>query len=99
MIVVYRIGFFSYWLGRFVVNVPFISLVNLVLGRGVVPELIQSRAQEGEIAREALGILGDSVRREAMRFELAGLRKALGASGASARAASEVAVFLEGDSA
>ena len=99
MIVVYRIGLFSYWLGRLVVDVPFISLVNLVLGRAVVPELIQGEAEAGRIHAEALEILGDPVRRETMRSELGGLRQALGASGASARAASEVAVFFGGGAA
>lgn len=96
MIVVYRVGFVSYWLGRIVVKIPFISLVNLVLGRAVVPELIQNEAEADKIAAQALEILGDSVRRDTMRSELGGLRQALGAPGASARAASEVAAFLKG---
>jgi len=96
MIVVYRVGLFSYWLGRMIVKVPFISLVNLVLGRAVVPELIQKEAEARKIGAEALDILNNSARRETMRSALGELRPALGASGASARAASEVAVFLGG---
>lgn len=96
MIVVYRVGLFSYWLGRMIVKVPFISLVNLVLGRAVVPELIQKEAEARRIGAEALDILNNSARRETMRSALGELRPALGASGASARAASEVAVFLGG---
>lgn len=96
MIVVYRVGLFSYWLGRMIVKVPFISLVNLVLGRAVVPELIQKEAEARKIGAEALDILDNSARRETMRSALGELRPALGASGASARAASEVAVFLGG---
>ncbi len=99
MIVVYRIGFFSYWLGRIVVKVPFISLVNLVLGKAAVPELIQSEATADKIAAEALDLLGKEARRETMRAELGGLRHALGESGAAARAAAEVASFLGGGTA
>ncbi len=95
MVVVYRIGLFGYWLGRTMLKIPFISLVNLVLGRVVVPELIQHQATASKIAAQALEILDDPVLRDTMRSELSTLREALGASGASARAASEVAAFLE----
>lgn len=95
MIVVYRMGSIGYWLGKLVVKVPFISLVNLVLGRGVVPELIQGEARAETIVTEAESLLGDEGRREAMRSELARLRGALGEPGASARAAGEVLELLE----
>lgn len=96
MIVVYRIGLFSYWLGRLIVDVPFISLVNLVMGRAVVPELVQGAARAERIAAEARGILEDPARRQRMRSDLRGLRSALGEPGATSRAAGEVATFLAG---
>lgn len=96
MIVVYRLALGTYWLGRMMVRLPHISLVNLVLGRGVVPELLQREASGERIAAEARGLLTDGGRREAMRAALAELRPRLGAEGASRRAAAAVLETLGG---
>lgn len=94
MIVLYRLGFWTYSVARMLVRLPNISLVNLVLGRRVVPELIQGAANPDRIAAEAEHVLlNESVRRE-MRAGLAGLRARLGEGGASGRAAREVAAML-----
>jgi lipid-A-disaccharide synthase len=97
MVVVYRVGGGSYLLGRMLVRVPFISLVNLVLGAGVVPELIQREVKAERIAAEALRLLQNSNAREEMRKELRRLRAVLGSEGASRRAALEVSRFLSGE--
>jgi lipid-A-disaccharide synthase len=94
MIVVYRLGFWTWSLARMLVRLPNISLVNLVLGRRVVPELLQGDATPDRIAAEAETILlEDGVRKE-MRAGLAELRAKLGEGGASGRAAKEVAAVL-----
>jgi lipid-A-disaccharide synthase len=97
MVVVYRVGGGSYLLGRLLVRVPFISLVNLVLGARVVPELIQREVKADRIAAEALRLLQNSDAREEMRKELGRLRTALGSEGASRRAALQVSRFLTGE--
>jgi lipid-A-disaccharide synthase len=94
MIVLYRLGSWTYLLARALVRLPDIALVNLVLGRRVVPELIQGAATPPRIAAEAVRLLGDRVALAAMRQALAELRGRLGEGGASARAAREVAGFL-----
>lgn len=94
MVVVYRLGGWTYFLARLMVRLPHVSLVNLVLGEGVVPELIQKEATPEGIAREVEGLLGDRDRIEEMRRGLSGLRRRLGDPGASRRAAREVASFL-----
>ncbi len=97
MIVVYRVGGWTYRLGQLLVKLPDISLVNLVLGRRAVPELIQRGASPEAIRREALAILRDRGRVREMRAALAELRGKLGTGGASRRAALEVhEVLLEG---
>lgn len=90
MIVVYRLQALTHRLAKRVVRTPYFSLVNLVLGEEVVPELLQGRARSETIAAEAVDLLGDRQRIEAMRARLAGLRPALGEPGASGRAAAEV---------
>jgi lipid-A-disaccharide synthase len=76
------------------VRLPNVSLVNLVLGRPVVPELIQREANPERIADAAERLLTDGELRNQMRRALAELRERLGASGATGRAASEVAAML-----
>lgn len=94
MIVLYRLGFWTWSLARMLVRLPNVSLVNLVLGRRVVPELLQGEAHPDRIAAEAESILlEEGVRRE-MRAGLAELRAKLGEGGASGRAAQEVAAVL-----
>jgi lipid-A-disaccharide synthase len=94
MIVVYRLGTWTYLLARALVRLPDIALVNLVLGRRVVPELIQGAATPPRIAAEAARLLGDREAIAGIRQALAPLRGKLGQGGASARAAREVASFL-----
>jgi lipid-A-disaccharide synthase len=94
MIVVYRLGGWTYLLARALVRLPDIALVNLVLGRRAVPELLQGEATPGRIAAEAARLLGDPVALARIRESLAEVRGRLGQGGASARAAREVASFL-----
>ncbi len=94
MIVIYRLGFWTWNLARLLVRLPNISLVNLVLGRRVVPELLQGDANPDRIAFEAESILLDDRMRAELREGLAELRGRLGEGGASGRAAREVADLL-----
>lgn len=95
MIMVYRLASWTYALAKLMVRLPDVSLVNLVSGRRVVPELIQGEANPERIAAEAERLLTDAAAREQMRAGLAELRGRLGAGGASGRAAAEVAALLE----
>lgn len=94
MIMVYRLASWTYALAKLLVRLPNVSLVNLVLGRRVVPELIQGEANPERIAAEAARVLTDARVREEMRAGLAELRGRLGEGGASRRAAEEVAALL-----
>ncbi|HET9210860.1 MAG TPA: lipid-A-disaccharide synthase [Thermoanaerobaculia bacterium] len=94
MIMVYRLARWTYAFARLVIRLPNVSLVNLVLGRRVVPELIQGEANPERIASEAARLLTDAGERERMRAALAEVRGRLGEGGASRRAAGEVAAML-----
>jgi lipid-A-disaccharide synthase len=94
MIVVYKVSRLTWWIGRALVRSPNISLVNLVFGRTVVPELLQGRATASGIARKAHELLGDPERLETISRDLATLREQLGVSGASGRAAEVVATEM-----
>jgi lipid-A-disaccharide synthase len=94
MIMVYRLARWTYLLAKLMVRLPYVSLVNLVLGRKVVPELIQAEANPERIAAEAARLLTDAGERDRMRQGLAEVRGRLGAGGASRRAAAEVASLM-----
>jgi len=87
MVIVYRVSSFSYWIGRMVISVPFIGLVNLVAGEKVVPELIQDDVTPERLAREAMDILDHDDRLREMARKLRALRETLGQGSASGRTA------------
>ena len=94
LLVLYRLNRWSYWLGKALVKLPYFSLVNLVLAKQAVPELLQHDATPERIAAEGLHLLRDREAREAVRSSLAELRPRLGEGGASRRAAAAVVELL-----
>ena len=87
MIIVYRVAPVSYWIGKRVVDVPYISLVNLVAEEEIVPELIQDEVTPQRLVEESLAILEDPFRRETMINGLRSVKERLGKGGASERTA------------
>lgn len=96
MCVVYKGGAISYAIAHLLVNIPVFSLVNIVLGRYAVPELLQSDVNPARIAAEIERGLNDEKYREQQKAALAELPKKLGGPGASARAAKSMVDFLRG---
>lgn len=96
MIVLYRVGRWTAMLGRWLVQVPHIGLVNLVLGARVVPELMQEEASPERIVPLASTLLGGGEIVDDMRRRLGELRSKLGRGGASGRAAAVVVELLAG---
>ncbi len=97
-VVVYRLSPWTYRLGRRLVRVSYYAMVNLIAGRRVVPELIQSDFRPDRVMAELLPLVDDTPARRAVRSGLAEVRERLGAPGASARAADAIAPFLAGKS-
>jgi lipid-A-disaccharide synthase len=90
MVVVYRTSPLTYHIAKRLVKIPYISLVNILAGQEIVPELIQNRMTPDCIAHEALGILQDVRRQHDMTQAFQGIRTALGGAGASKRAAAYI---------
>ena len=87
MVIIYKISMISYWIGRVLIHVNHIGLVNLVAGKRIVPELIQKDANPLRIAEEALRILRDPILSQRMRESMVEVRHRLGEPGAAERAA------------
>jgi lipid-A-disaccharide synthase len=87
MIIVYKISFLSYVVGRLLIKVKDVGLVNLIAEKRVVPELIQGEASPINIFNEASKMLKDPSLLSAIKDELAKVGERLGNPGASQRAA------------
>jgi len=101
MVTFYKVTAVSWAAGRFLVDVPFFSMVNLIAGRAVVPELMQDAMTGEALAREARRLLQDGAAREAMLAGLAEVRQKLsfGAQDgrtAAQRAAAAIQEVVEG---
>ena len=94
MVVVYRLSALTYTLGKPLVRVTNYAMVNLIAGRVVVPELIQSDFTPARVCEETIRVLDDGEPRAAMLQNLQEVREKLGKGGATRHAAEEVSVFL-----
>ena len=66
MVVVYKLSPITYHLGKHILDVKYISLVNILSGRGVVTELLQDQANPEEIIKQLKRIMFDTEYREDM---------------------------------
>src|SRR5271170_6711417 len=92
-IVVYRVHPLTYAVGRRLVKVKHLSLINVMANEAIVPEFIQKDLEPAGVAQEALELLGNPQRRETMKRRVAEIVATLGEPGASKRAAE--AILLE----
>jgi len=95
LVVVYKFSWLSYLVARLLVRLTFFSLVNLLVGRRVVPELLQGGASPEAMAAEVLAVLPEGPARQAQLEGLRQVRAALGEPGAPERVAHVVAEVLD----
>ncbi len=90
MVIVYKTALLTWVLAKMLVKIPYIGLVNIVAGKKVVPECIQFDATGPRIADEVKRILTDEPRIAEIKGYLRDVKKSLGESGSSHRAAQEI---------
>ncbi|MCB9164026.1 MAG: lipid-A-disaccharide synthase [Flavobacteriales bacterium] len=93
-VVCYSGGALNVWIARRLVDIQFISLVNLIMGREVVRELIQSDLNVRTLSHELERIMQPGTDRDTMERDLSQLREKLGGPGASAKVAMAVWISL-----
>lgn len=95
VVVMYRLSWATHFIGRRLVDLPHWSLVNIIAGREVVPELIQDDVNGERIASEVRRMMEPETNARLAR-ELAEIRGKLGTPGASRRAAEEIHKMVTG---
>ncbi len=93
-VVCYKGGTISYQIAKKLVKVNYISLVNLIMNREVVKELIQDEVSPANLKNELDKILDTSVRKK-MLVDFVELQQKLGGAGASRKAAESIYRFLK----
>lgn len=93
-VVVYKTSRLTYWIGKLLIKVPFISLVNLVADKEVVKEMIQQEASVEKVSTEVKRIISDEVYRSNMLEEYDTIIRILDTGSASENAAGLMLQYL-----
>ena len=93
MVIVYKVSPLSYWLGKRLIKVKHIGIVNLIVQKELLPELIQDDASPPIIAEKVIQMINDREGLKQIESELLAIRDLLGGAGASDRVA-EIAMDL-----
>ena len=91
-VVCYKSGAVSFAIGKRLVNIKYISLVNLIMDKPVVKELIQNDMTAQNISNELARLLNDKPYRQTMINNYTDLVKHLGGQGASFKLAKQLVV-------
>ncbi len=94
-VVCYKGNPVSYWLAKKLIKVKYISLVNLILDKPAVTELIQNDLNETRLKKELDNLLNNIERKEALQSDYTRLWEILGGGKASEKAAIEIIDMLQ----
>lgn len=90
MAILYRVSPLTYWIGKRVVKVPFLGLINLVAEEQLAPEFLQDDCTAEKVGDHTVRMLSDPEALAATREKLGRVREKLGGPGASRRVAEVV---------
>jgi lipid-A-disaccharide synthase len=92
--VAYKLSRLSYLAGRLLVDVPFISMPNLILNQKIFPEYIQEQVIPAKLAEQALAWLDNNTQRQKIKSTLNELHAILGQNQATQLAARTVMEYV-----
>lgn len=87
MVVVYKTSRLTYMIGKMLINIGNLAMVNILAGKNIVPEIIQDDVNEENIIRICSSILDNESEREQMKKEFIRIRESLGEQSAPDNAA------------
>ncbi len=94
-LVCYKAAFLSYFIAKRLVDIKYISLVNLIMDQEIVKELIQHEFNTTRLVKELKNLTENSEYRKSIIDNYTTLRQKLGGSGASENAAKAITRFLK----
>jgi lipid-A-disaccharide synthase len=97
MVIVYRTNPVTYMIGKNLVSLKNIGLVNIIYGETIVPELIQNDMNQENIYSAVKKIVTDEKYNSTVKGKLRKVKELLGEKGASEKAASEITGMLRND--
>ena len=95
MVILYKVTTLTFWMAKFLVDIRYIGIVNILAGRGIVPEFIQNDIRPDHILPQALRLIAPSPERARMIGALREVQSMLGDGGASQNAAREILEVLD----
>ncbi len=95
MVIVYKTSWLTYFVGRLLVKIKNIGLVNIVAGKKVIPELIQNNFTAKNIYREIKKYLENEKIKSETQKELLKIREKLGSKGAAERVADGIIKLIK----
>jgi lipid-A-disaccharide synthase len=95
-VVCYKGSKISYEIARRLIKIKYISLVNLIMDKEVVKELIQDEMNETKLATELTKLLQDPVKQEQLRLDYAALKQLLSEGGDASRNAAKLILAFAG---
>lgn len=93
-IMIYQTSFITYNLGKYLINLDYISLINILQNKSIIPELIQSDANYKNLSKELLSLYSDENRIKFIESEYKNIREKLGKYSASKESAKIINEFL-----
>ncbi len=96
MVVLYAVSPITYWLGRLLIKIDNIALVNIVADEKIIPEFIQKDMTVSAVGKAMARYFDDSDYYRSVKRKLAKIDAALGEGGASRHAAEQIDHFLRG---
>lgn len=93
---IYNVSWPTYVIGKLVVRIKHLGIVNILAKREVVKELVQGKLSADSLAKATTELLQSESKRQQMQSELAAVVATLGSGGAYARAAQAVHARLVG---
>ncbi len=96
MVILYKLNWLTYLLGRFLIRIPFIGLPNIIAGKEVVPELVQTEANVRNVVEKASMLLENDHIRIGVQKKLAEVREKLGEYGATKKVAGLIIDMIKG---
>ncbi|VAX37260.1 Lipid-A-disaccharide synthase [hydrothermal vent metagenome] len=95
MIIIYKTSLITWMLAKIFVKIPNIGLANIIAGKQIVPECIQFQAKAPNVAEKLKSMFTNEIKLAEIKQELRKVKKILGESGASKRAAEKILEVLE----